>query len=180
MSTSVARSSELDEFMLRCQPQIREFGCVTVTLPANRKTREPALAYTVGLIERFRHAELLVFGLKADAAIVVISELVRRYVRPAFGVPLNTPLEPMIDGLALVAKTASGRNGTHASQARAVSSFTSVFSWTSSSGPMPPGISPGSAATTAATSAFSRSSSSCSDSPAGPSHFVRGTAHPFV
>jgi hypothetical protein len=115
MQTEAVSGVELNEFMLRCRGQIENYGCVIVTLASDRRAKKPALAYTVGLTERFRHPELLLFGLTRDASLVVMSTLVRVYVRPAFGVPLDTPLPPIIEGLTLIAKPADvERAKTHA------------------------------------------------------------------
>ena len=83
---------DLTEFLARCEGQIREQGCVIIWMGADQSGGKPPFAYTVGLSERYKCAELLVFGFAQDDALELLNVLVRRFVRPGFGVPLDQPI----------------------------------------------------------------------------------------
>jgi len=83
---------ELTDFFARCEGQIREQGCVIIWTGADPSAGKPPFAYTVGLTERYKRPELLVFGFAQDDALELLNTLVRRFVRPGFGVPLDQPI----------------------------------------------------------------------------------------
>lgn len=92
MSADLKQGKTLQSFLARCRSQIMERGFVIIRNPPNRKLRKPPFAYTVGLSHRFGRPELMLFGFSEDDSLSMINELVRRYVRPGFGIPLDDPI----------------------------------------------------------------------------------------
>lgn len=99
-----AHEGDLAGFLARCEGQIRERGCVTVWIPFDSKTHTSAFAYTVGLNERFKRPELLVFGFDQDESLMLIDSLLRRYVRAGFDIPVNQPISRVLQEASVVAK----------------------------------------------------------------------------
>jgi uncharacterized protein DUF4262 len=92
MNTNSAGGPDLTDFFARCEGQIREQGCVIIWVGSDPSEKNPPFAYTVGLSERYKRPELLVFGFMQDEALTLLNSLVRRFVRPGFYVPLDQPV----------------------------------------------------------------------------------------
>lgn len=105
MSADLEEGFDLREFLTRCEGQIREQGCVIIWTPMDRRERTPPFAYTVGLTERFKRPELLVFGFTHDDALVLLNTIVRRYLRTGFGVPLDQPIAWVLDQVPVIIKS---------------------------------------------------------------------------
>lgn len=106
MSADPRRGSDLQDFLARCGGQMKERGLVIIWNPTNRKLRRPPFAYSVGLCDRFKRPELLLFGFDEDDSLVIINALVRRYVRSGFAVPLDDPIQRVLTRGPLVVKAA--------------------------------------------------------------------------
>lgn len=97
MKTNGAGGPDLANFFARCEGQIREQGCVIIWVGSDPAARQPPFAYTVGLSERYKRPELLVFGFAQDDALGLLNSLVRRYLRPGFAVPLDQPIPRILE-----------------------------------------------------------------------------------
>jgi hypothetical protein len=62
--------SEADETILR---NVRKHGCHIVAIP--RDERGPGYAFSIGLFANYGHAELVIFGLRADIAQTIINDV---------------------------------------------------------------------------------------------------------
>ncbi len=83
-----------------------ERGVVIVWKATNRKLRRPPFAYSVGLCDRFKRPELLLFGFDEDDSLVIINTLVRRYVRSGFAIPLDDPIQRVLTRGPVIVKVA--------------------------------------------------------------------------
>jgi hypothetical protein len=97
MKTNSAGGPDLTDFFARCEGQIREYGCTIIWVAADPSRREPPFAYTVGLSERYKRPELLVFGFAPDDACDLLNALVRRFLRPGFAVPVDQPIVRILE-----------------------------------------------------------------------------------
>lgn len=107
MSANPEEGFDLREFLKRCDGQILELGCVIIWIPFDCKKRTPPFAYTVGLTERFKRAELLVFGFAHDDSLILLNSIVRRYLRPGFALPLGQPVTRVLDQAPVIVKSIS-------------------------------------------------------------------------
>lgn len=97
MKTNRAGGPDLTDFFARCEGQIREYGCTIICVGSDSSGGEPPFAYTVGLSERYKRPELLVFGFAPDDARDLLNSLVRRFLRPGFAVPLDQPIVRVLE-----------------------------------------------------------------------------------
>lgn len=105
MSADPEGGFDLREFLTRCEGQIREQGCVIIWIPVDRGKRMPPFAYTVGLTERFKRPELLVFGFAHDDALVLLNTIIRRFPRSGFAVPTDQPIPRVLDQVPVIVKS---------------------------------------------------------------------------
>lgn len=107
MSAERQQGNALQSFMARCGSQIKERGLVIIWNPPHRKMRKPPFAYSVGLSDRFKRPELLLFGFDEDDSLNMINVLVRRYVRSGFAVPLDDPVLRVLTRGPVIVKSVS-------------------------------------------------------------------------
>lgn len=88
---------------------IAKFGWSIVSVHPGEPAGDPAMSYTVGLIETFQHPELIVFGISVDTARAVIHELGSRFFRLGQLIPLDEPIDRILEGFPVILKSVPSR-----------------------------------------------------------------------
>ena len=65
----------IDDSEAFIEERVREGGWSVEVIPAGEGKNEPAFAYTIGLFENFKHAELIVFGQRHETMGFILNEL---------------------------------------------------------------------------------------------------------
>lgn len=86
--------------------QIQSKGWVVVGSHGDVNQGVAPVTYTIGLIERFKHPELILLGVPHEGAAGVLESLAEHYVRAGAAVPIDVPLAGWADSARYVAKVA--------------------------------------------------------------------------
>jgi hypothetical protein len=99
------KGADLATELARCEPQIQAQGFVIVWKPSDPAHGLPPFAYTVGLTERYKKPELIVFGFAHDDSLTLLSTLVRIYLRPGLSVPIGEPITRVLAHAPVIVKS---------------------------------------------------------------------------